>query len=84
MDGYEISKKSAIGNINLTKVIYQTEFKDVFVANDGFFKFYGSEIYKKGQKTIFSIKLSNNNGRICFGKGFKLIEEFSSLSISRK
>jgi len=42
MDGYEINQQIAINNINLTKIIYQTEFKDVFIACDGYFKFYGT------------------------------------------
>lgn len=45
MDGYEINKKNGtngISGINLTKVIYQSHFKDVFIASDGYFKFYGT------------------------------------------
>lgn len=48
------------------------------MAGDGLFKFYGTEVYTQQGKVIYSIRASKGNGRICFGKGYKQIDEFIS------
>ena len=54
-------------------------FKELFVANDGKFKFYGNIVTKDNNSIICSIKLSQNGGRMLFGKGFSSMESFSSM-----
>jgi hypothetical protein len=52
-----------------------TEFKELFVACDGQFKFFGNVVVKEQNKLICSIKLSKNNGRMIFAKGYKNCNE---------
>ena len=54
-------------------------FKELFVANDEKFKFYGNIVTKTNNKIICSIKLSQNGGRMLFGKGFSSIESFDNM-----
>lgn len=61
-------------DIDLVRVKFMSQFKDRFVACDGFFKFYGNVVSMSEDKVIVSVKMSKNNGRICFAKGYKSLD----------
>lgn len=75
LDTYEINSQVLAQGIDLSMLQYCSPFKCLFVACDGVFKFYGSIVAQRSNKVICSIKLSNNNGRISFAKGYDTIEE---------
>ena len=50
-------------------------FKDLFIAAESRFKFYGSLLFSDGNKCITSIKLSKFKGRMIFAKGFEGIND---------
>ena len=49
------------------------------MSNDGKIKFYGNIVTKNNNNIICSIKLSQNGGRMLFGKGFSSMDSFNSI-----
>lgn len=75
LDTYEADSQVSLQGLSLSMLQYCSPFKCLFVAYEGVFKFYGSVVVQRGPKLICSIRLSNNNGRLCFAKGYQTIEE---------
>lgn len=73
-DNYEINSKIVAHDIDVSRIQFPSQFKDLFVATDGVFKFYGNLVMMNESKAICSIKLTRHNGRVCFAKGFKSLD----------
>ena len=74
IDNYAITPQMKAQDIDLSYVKFLSQFKDMFVACDGVFKFYGNVVTMHVNKAICSIKMTKHNARICFARGYKSLD----------